>query len=325
MTREKIPYLIITGGITGSGKTGLITETMRYLGIGNETHKKILIDDIVENNAEYKKKIKSIIKNVRDTCEEKKSCIENSYTNPTDDLYKSFADAYFSIRKQKNCNEVNPNWNCDELNDQKLTCAVLQGSHIIFEFTGQYIPSWLVNTNILGNNYKVVFSYSIVSSDNLYNRNITRAIKAIHAFEKDEKNPAPRLPDVRKSTLEKIVANMRTNLEKLYKECVKTHIDKTCGDRSTDKLLIFDNNGSGLQLIFDSDKDGDKEFENIDRSFRGIAPPEKRKKKIVKKISKRDLYNFTVAELKKKIKRLGYVGYSHLNKEELVSFLYKKL
>ena len=51
------PYIIITLGPTGSGKTKLIKETISYLGVKNN-YVKILIDDLIENNNKYKEKIK---------------------------------------------------------------------------------------------------------------------------------------------------------------------------------------------------------------------------------------------------------------------------
>ena len=54
-------YFIITMGISGSGKTSLIEKTLNYLDLENKSYKKILIDDLIENNNNYKNKIRNII------------------------------------------------------------------------------------------------------------------------------------------------------------------------------------------------------------------------------------------------------------------------
>ena len=51
-----MPYFIITAGATGAGKTSLIEKTMQHLGL-HEDYVTILIDDLVEQNAVYKKKM----------------------------------------------------------------------------------------------------------------------------------------------------------------------------------------------------------------------------------------------------------------------------
>ena len=66
------PYLVITCGNTGSGKTRLMEETLKFLGISNEPYVKILIDDIVENNLIYKREVKKIISKIERYCREKR-------------------------------------------------------------------------------------------------------------------------------------------------------------------------------------------------------------------------------------------------------------
>ena len=60
------PYIIITSGPRGAGKTLLADKTIEYLKLFDKdmstTFTKILIDELIENNKVYKEKISSIVK-----------------------------------------------------------------------------------------------------------------------------------------------------------------------------------------------------------------------------------------------------------------------
>jgi len=121
------PYLIVTNGPTGSGKTKLIDETLKELNIVDRKYVKVLIDDIIEGHPVYKALIKKIINNVREKCNDEEECITSKYVKPDEALLKQFDEAYFSTRKNSRpCNSeyVENNYNCDELNDKYLTDAI---------------------------------------------------------------------------------------------------------------------------------------------------------------------------------------------------------
>jgi hypothetical protein len=283
--RNNNPYFIITSGVTGSGKTILITDTLKYLKIDKQDYAKILVDDLVENDKKYKKEVNMIIKKISNLCkQEKRFCLDVDcnncddsyyYNNPNDELYKLFSNAYFTVRKQKNCNEIDINKNCDELNDMLLKQAFVDKKNIILETTGSYIPTWVLNDEWITNEYNIVFSYSIVNVDNLYIRNIKRASTSINDFKKDNNKPAPRLPNVSRTYLKKSVKNLKLILELLYDLCILNYDDNKnmCGYKKINQLLIFDNNGKNLKLIFDSIKDKtniNKFIEKINPSFLNI-------------------------------------------------------
>ena len=257
--KKKKAYLIITTGMTGSGKTSLIEKTIEYLNIKGEKYVKILIDDIIENNDKYKQEIIKILAKIKESCKDEVDCIEKKYKEPTKEMYKDFGDAYFTTRKNR-CSQ-DSELSCDDLLDQDLKKAVKNGDHIIFEFTGQYIPKWLLDTNFIKTKYTPVFAYSIVNSTKLYERNITRAFKSIKKFENDKNLPAPRLPDVSKETLIKKSDEMKSVLKDIYENCIKSHNESKCGNVPPKILLIFDNNDS-MKLIFSIDNDkNDLKFE----------------------------------------------------------------
>ena len=88
-------YFIITAGPTGSGKTKLVEKTLEKLNINPKTeYTKFLIDDLIENDDDYKRLVKEIIKDVEVQCHEncdilyqkscKIICEKFKYLNPSD-------------------------------------------------------------------------------------------------------------------------------------------------------------------------------------------------------------------------------------------------
>jgi len=267
---SKKKYLIITAGATGAGKSGLINETLKELGIYHDEYAKILVDDLVENDPKYKIKVKNIITKVKTVCDMDPGCIEHAYNNPRDfaashsvNLLQDFGDSYFAVRKSKGCGTSDSNDysvpSCDDLNDQILKDAVATNKNVIFESTGSYIPSWLLNEEYVNPNYNIVVSYTLVSLRRLIERNKSRAIKSIQDFEKDYTKPAPRLPDISDENFSKAVLLIKTTLIDLFNSCIQNYETnkQKCGEKKIDRLLLFDNNGPKMIKIYDSVIDTD--------------------------------------------------------------------
>ena len=296
-SQQQLPYFIITAGATGSGKTQLITETMKHLGIEREQFVKILIDDLVENDDKYKLKIIEIYKSIKEECDKDvnkdSKCEEFKYNNPNPELYKKFSDAYFETRNAIRCEPQKCQSNCNnllsfnQLNDQNLKNAVKENKHIVFEFTGSYIPDWLLNPSWITEKYNVVIAYSLVTLDNLVQRNKSRAYKAMKEFQTDHNKPAPRLPDVSKEKFKLIVSNIYDVLINLYDLCIVNYDNnkEKCGQKKINQLLIFDNNGSSMKSIYNSTKVPilkiDEFKKLIDQSF-GLLSESSSKEKYLK-------------------------------------------
>ena len=266
---NKQKYFIITAGPTGSGKSSLIIETLKQLKIQNEPYEKILVDELIENNIKYKNIVSDIISKTEEECIydiNTLQCEKNKYENPSKNLLDAFKNAYFTIRKQPGC--INDNRTCDDINDGKIKNT--NNKHIIFEFTGSYIPTWLLNFEWIHSNYQVIFTYSLVNLNKLIERNKSRAFNAIEEFKIDNKKPAPRLPDISINTFQPIVETIKNTLINLYNNCIKSYETTKCGEIKINRLFLFDNNGSKLELKFDSyiDNNNDTLFNNtISKSF----------------------------------------------------------
>jgi hypothetical protein len=295
-------YFIVTVGPTGSGKTGLVKETIKKLGLPeNSEYTNFLIDDVIENDIDYKNAVKKIIAGIEDNCvNESSSCLENSFNAPTPELYEQFAHAYYDVRKgnpdvsgeSQGCKTMRSEGNnCEEILDNRLkNIATSQPSIVVFEFTGRYIPKWLFDRTFIPEGYQVVISYSLVTIANLVGRNQSRAYKGILQFKSNpDTNPAPRLPNVSEEVFRGLVIEIKNTLIDLYESCIKSRQEK-CGPVQIDRLFIFDNNGTSYITIYDSNKaiEDPKLLQKIDSSFGlGAKSTGGKKRKSYRKKSKR--------------------------------------
>jgi hypothetical protein len=257
------PYIIITSGPRGSGKTLLAEKTIEYLKLLDKdmstTFTKILIDDLIENNIAYKEQISGIVKECveeyRQSNKSSKECFTCSNSNCyylRPDVFEKLSKSYWYVRKKPYCNETSP-INCAILNDELLKQAVEKNENIVFEITGaNTMPTWILSDPFITKEYNVIFSYSLLNINDLIIRNITRFEKSLQNFNNDNRNPAPRIPNIDYNNIETHVYEIRTSLLKLYNKCVIDHNIYTCNKHKINKLLIFDNN-TDMKLIFDSD------------------------------------------------------------------------
>jgi len=252
------PTLVITMGSTGSGKSKLAKEMIDKLKLKNP--KFFLIDDYVENDKTYKQKIKKFSKNKN---------AKSKLKNPDKKTLKYFEKSYFSVRnngcKKRLTKKKIPKKKCVDLSEKgcnlllsiDLNNAILKKQNIIFETTGEYYPKWLIKAINKCNNYKIVIAGIKVSLNNLIKRNKNRSIEGFESFLKNtDKNPAPRLPDISKKSLQNQKNLFNKTLKNIVlKGCIKHNKNKKdidyCSKYSIDRFLIFDNNKT-LKVIYDS-------------------------------------------------------------------------
>lgn len=255
---SKNPYLLITMGPTGSGKSSLIKPVCEHLKLPI-TKNKVLIDDLVVDNPYYRKKVKEFL-NTK-SYDELIKLFEKGDTG----LQKTFNQFYFSTRSQTYCykssryygtllnkqdiqfNKANAKltltkdftskehkrFNCDNTNDIKLKKLIDKQQNFVLETMGTSFPDWLVNIKKLAN-YQIIFAIPGVNTCKLLTRNKTRAITTLKNFLQDPDNTEPpRLPTVD---------------ERIYKTNVKQII-------STFNTMITQNNKKYRLFIFNNDTD----------------------------------------------------------------------
>lgn len=267
-------YVIVTMGPTGAGKSTLIKETARALGLAS-TPSEILVDDLVENNTEYKRRVLEILLDLYQgkTKEEFKQIM----MNPTPAMYEAFTKAYFEVRDSAPCDSLISLGNCNYANDMKIKVELAKGNNVVIESKGTYDPSWVrgfVKANAPAEyDYVMVYSHVVVNFDELLERNTTRAFNAAMAFLKSpETAPAPRLPNV---------GDSEGNCNKLKYRKEVAQIKKVLGgllasgSPGKDRMLIFDNNNT-MRLIYDShtmkDVDPSRVWRMIDTTRMSVPP-----------------------------------------------------
>ena len=255
---SKNPYLLITMGPTGSGKSSLIKAVCEHLKLPI-TKNKVLIDDLVVDNPYYRNKVKEFL-NTKSYDE-----LIKLFKKGDTGLQKTFNNFYFSTRSQTYCykssryygtlltkddiqfNKANAKltltkdftskehkiFNCDNTNDIKLKKLIDKQANFVLETTGTSFPTWLVNIKQLAN-YQIIFAIPGVNTCKLLTRNKTRAITTLKNFLQDPDNTEPpRLPTVD---------------ERIYKTNVKQII-------STFNTMITQNNSKYRLFIFNNDTD----------------------------------------------------------------------
>ena len=255
------PYILITCGPTGSGKSSLIDKSLRYLKLEKPLDENIfIIDNLVEEHPNYKEKSKNILEkyfsNTKPNGIKQKiiNLLHTPINNTNNSIFKKFTDAYFNTRKK----------GLSDILNRKINLAIKNNENFILETTGKSFPTIIGWTN---DKYKVFISYSLVEFCTLIDRNIKRMIDQIELFLKNN-SFAPRLPDIRFQKFGEAVTIILQKLIAIIDKC-NSGICKTNRnfDTSTDRkfnLLIFDNtpNNDNDFIIFDSN-DKSKNLDKI--------------------------------------------------------------
>jgi len=256
------PILLITIGPTGSGKSGLIDQSIKQLNRPGEWHQ-FLIDDYVENDPIYKKQVLGIL------TDELRSQLD-ALIEPTPELYSKFNDAYFSVRKNIGCGRAGQG-GCDAQFDKDIEEAIQAGQNIVFEMTGTYYPKWLVEKT--QGRYEIVLAYTLVNICELVQRNTNRAVISSKRFISNPLQvPAPRLPNVSAS------GPYRDNVEKV-KQVFFQIIDNNClavqqqsqlnrefcSPYPISRILLFDNNVSPMRLVATVDTEHQMDREKLEK------------------------------------------------------------
>jgi hypothetical protein len=260
------PYILITCGPTGSGKSSLIDKSIDYLKLERPLNKNIyIIDNLVEQNPDYKNKSRKILKkyfskNDYTVIEKKIKKLLDTPINKNS-IFKNFTNAYFNTRKF-GCKYKS----CDKSFDKRIRSTIDKNENFILETTGRSFPTIVGWTN---DKYKIFISYSLVEFCTLIERNIKRMIEQIKSFLSKERNNsiAPRLPDIRLQIFGEVVNNiLKTLIEIIDKNC-KTNKNKF--ETSTERkfrLIIFDNTVLNNNPIFDS-QDKNKNLKKIKKKI----------------------------------------------------------
>lgn len=237
------PILLITAGTTGAGKSALMRNAVNEIGMHPDQFRQFLIDDLVERDPEYQARVREILETLQAN-----GGLE-LLLEPTEELYKQFTDAYFYVRGE-GCGMAGQG-GCNSVLDAGLDDALANRDNIIFEFTGQYFPKWLVEKT--NGDYDIVMAYTLVELCELFERNRTRALNATQEFLATG-GPAPRLPNVsRGGPYRGSVENLKNVFFQIIEnDCLNQRGEINldfCSQFNLDRILLFNNNPQQMELI----------------------------------------------------------------------------
>jgi hypothetical protein len=244
-----MPYLIVTNGLTGSGKSGLIDKVIAHCGL-NKGYNKYFIDDLVEGNAHYKASVDSLVKNMCGQKMELCGALRDKLLDPDEEIIKEFNKVYWETRRGRYCAGAG---SCEDALDGLVDSAIKNKENMVFETTGSYYVEWLLAKLPKEETYSVYYAFTLVEFCDNLNRNKLRAVKSMREYVQDRAKPAPRLPDITKS---KFRADMQALFGNLTSLLMQTLIGKL---KHGERLLVFSNAAKkkkggveNAELMFDS-------------------------------------------------------------------------
>ena len=237
-SRGKRPYIIITNGLTGSGKSSLVDKVVDHyaLCLNNQTFR---IDDLIQTNTAYKKSIDRLVEG---RCTTRTLCdnLKQSLVNPSPELYKEFGDLYFYHRGDGNsCGGVS----CDDFLDSRLNDAIETHQNIVFETVGVSYAEWLIN--MVKPTHEVYYAFTLMDFQTTIERNRSRALQQTRQYLSNPHLPAPRLPDLSFQHF--------LNSAKAVNNTLKHLLTKYWGVTTTwEHVVVFDNTTYTTNLLYDS-------------------------------------------------------------------------
>jgi len=243
------PLLMFALGPTGSGKSGQEKQlerlfSMRTNQLTVNPPQMLLIDDLVEKDAGYRKNILEYLTQQLGSAPTK-AAVDQWLASADQAVYDTFAKNYFGCRRDWGCNR-NGTGGCSALFDEIVEHSLTAGKNVIWEQTGKKYPTDdIAQAVATGQNYTIVVGLNALDFCDLKQRNAKRATSSIMKFMNEPENldhPAPRLPDLRE--LNKMVDNIIGSLTKII-DCVGKPQSEICTGK-IDELYVFDNEHFGF-------------------------------------------------------------------------------
>lgn len=241
------PFLIITNGTTGSGKTSLVDKTMKYYGLSGE-YTKLLIDDVVQNHAAYKERVAKFVEKYCSGKLEYCEALKNVLSAPSKSVYDEFWDMYSSVRgnapsKPEECPGKNgEHITCDRFLEDLIDESIRTEKNLVFETTGTYYVEWLLAKT---EKYRVYYAFTVLDFCVNKTRIKNRFRDQMQDFIRTKgESQAPRLADVN----QKLVANVRQLNQLLHHLLLQA-------PQKDHFVVVFDNNSTGSdQPLYDSNR-----------------------------------------------------------------------
>ena len=239
-----MPCIILICGTVASGKSTMTDMVIEH--IEKKANEKLdvikfQIDDLVVNDAIYKKRIDKLLK------------LRNKVT------HEDYINAFDDVKLRLGCKRMKENVKkqpCSKFMIGKIQAAFGESRNVAIEFNYSKLKELKKELAGLPRNYKIIMAYALVDYDKLVVRNRMRTQKTMQRYLKNkEKNQAPRFAKLEKNK----VRTVRNRLKRMA-SCFFGGNKELCeflnvSNTSASNLLLYSNNGANMKLIYDSDED----------------------------------------------------------------------
>ena len=248
------PYLILTCGTVASGKSTMTQNVIELIETKSKSKLDFVIfqiDELVVNDDIYKKKIYKII----ETQEYDK--IDN-IAHVSDELDAEYVEAFNNVRLKTGCKTIKDNHNrypCIKYLNNNILKAFHENKNVVIEFNYSMLKSLKREIKELPSNYKIVVAYTLVDYCKLIERNMLRSYKTMTKYLKNKQtNQAPRLAKIHKHK----ILTVKNKLKKIVTCFTGDKPSEVCdflNITNTSNLLLYDNNGTKMKLVYDNESD----------------------------------------------------------------------
>ena len=241
-----MPCIILICGTVASGKSTMTDMVIEH--IEKKANEKLdvikfQIDDLVVNDAIYKKRIDKLLK----------------LSSNNEVTHEEYAKAFNDVKLRLGCKRMKENVKkqpCSKFMIGKIQAAFGERRNVAIEFNYSKLKELKKELAGLPRNYKIIMAYALVDYDKLVVRNRMRTQKTMQRYLKNkEKNQAPRFAKLEKNK----VRTVRNKLKRMA-SCFFGGNKELCkflnvSNTSASNLLLYSNNGAKMKLIYDSDED----------------------------------------------------------------------
>ena len=249
------PCLILTCGTVASGKSTMTQNVIEL--IEKKSNQKLdfvsfQIDELVVNDALYKKQIDKLIdKHEYDTS-------NNNLENASDELNDEYVKEFNNVRLKTGCKTIEDNVKkvpCFKYLNDNIQKAFKENKNIVIEFNYTMLKALKQDMKQLPSHYKIIIAYTLVDYCKLIERNMLRSYNTMRQYLKNKQtNQAPRLAKLNKNK----VVTVKNKLKKIITCFIGDKKAEVCNFLNISEkgnLLLYDNNGTNMKLIYDNETD----------------------------------------------------------------------
>ena len=184
------PTIIATVGLPASGKDLAFLKTIEMLGLDSRDFVQIRLDNFVENDEYYKQRLYKLLGAAKSQNFSTQSIMTSVFSlDQPSALRSSIKEAFKQTRQSLGCLNLSGQIGCESVMYTLLKKSLRNKSHIHIDVNGTSDSSlvWFLQNPDLAqyihkNQYKLVYSFPLCTKQQLFHRNISRAITQTNTF-----------------------------------------------------------------------------------------------------------------------------------------------